>query len=51
MAFCVEQYISPPKLRQEAALFRELKNSWINGKSLLFEQLQDVPAFKTPDLD
>jgi hypothetical protein len=33
-----------PKLRLEAAFFRELKNSWCNGKSLLFEQLQDVPA-------
>jgi hypothetical protein len=36
--------IAQPKLRLEAALFRELKNSWINRKSLLFEQLQDVPA-------
>jgi hypothetical protein len=26
------------------ALVQELKNSWSNGKSLLFEQLQDVPA-------
>jgi hypothetical protein len=38
--------IAPPKLRREASLFRELKNSWINGKSLLFEQLQDVPALR-----
>jgi hypothetical protein len=38
--------IAPPKLRREAALFRELKNSWINGKLLLFEQLQDVPALR-----
>jgi hypothetical protein len=38
--------IAPPKLRREAALFRELKNSRINGKSLLFEQLQDVPALR-----
>jgi hypothetical protein len=38
--------IAPPELRREAALFRELKNSWINGKSLLFEQLQDVPALR-----
>jgi hypothetical protein len=36
--------IAPPKLRREAALFRELKNSWSNGKSLMFEQLQDIPA-------
>jgi hypothetical protein len=34
------------KLRRGAALFRELKNSWINGKSLLFEQLQDVSALR-----
>jgi hypothetical protein len=38
--------IASPKLRREAALFRELKNSWINGKSLLFVQLQDVPALR-----
>jgi hypothetical protein len=38
--------IAPPKLRREAALFRELKNSWINGKSLLLRQLQDVPALR-----
>jgi hypothetical protein len=38
--------IAPPKLRREAALFRELKNIWINGKSLLFEELQDVPALR-----
>jgi hypothetical protein len=38
--------IAPPKLRREAAIFRELKNSWINGKSLLFEQLQNVPALR-----
>jgi hypothetical protein len=38
--------IAPPKLRREAALFQELKNSWINGKSLLFEQLQDVPVLR-----
>jgi hypothetical protein len=38
--------IAPPKLRREAALFQELKNSWINGKSLLFEQLQDVSALR-----
>jgi hypothetical protein len=36
--------IAPLKPRREAALFRKLKNSWINGKSLLFDQLQDVPA-------
>jgi hypothetical protein len=29
-----------------AALFWELKNSLINGKSLLLEQLQDVPALR-----
>jgi hypothetical protein len=38
--------IAPRKLRREAALFRELKNSWINEKSLLFEQLQDVSALR-----
>jgi hypothetical protein len=38
--------IAPPKLRRKAALFRELKNSWINGKSLLFEKLQDAPALR-----
>jgi hypothetical protein len=38
--------IPPPKVRREAALSRELKNSWINGKSLLLEQLQDVPALR-----
>jgi hypothetical protein len=38
--------IAPPKLRREAAFFRELKNSWINEKSLLFKQLQDVPALR-----
>jgi hypothetical protein len=38
--------IVPSKLRREAALFREMKNSWINVKSLLFEQLQDVPALR-----
>jgi hypothetical protein len=38
--------IAKLKLRREAALLRELKNSWINGKSLLFEQLQDVPALR-----
>jgi hypothetical protein len=38
--------IAPPKLRREAAFLRELKNSWIYGKSLLFEQLQDVPALR-----
>jgi hypothetical protein len=38
--------IAPPKLWREAALFRELKNSWINGKSLLCEQVQDVPALR-----
>jgi hypothetical protein len=38
--------IAPPKLQREAALFRELKNSWIIEKSLLFEQLQDVPALR-----
>jgi hypothetical protein len=38
--------IAPPKQRREAAFFRELKNSWINGKSLLFKQLQDVPALR-----
>jgi hypothetical protein len=38
--------IAPPKLRRKAALFWELKNSWINEKSLLFEQLQDVPALR-----
>jgi hypothetical protein len=38
--------IAPHKLRREAALYRELKNSWINGKSLLFKQLQDVPALR-----
>jgi hypothetical protein len=38
--------IAPPKLRQEAAFFRELKNSWINGKSLLFGQFQDVAALR-----
>jgi hypothetical protein len=32
--------IAPPKLRREAALFRELKNSWINGKSLSFKMSQ-----------
>jgi hypothetical protein len=35
-----------PILRREAALFREFKTSWINGKSLLFEQLQHVPALR-----
>jgi hypothetical protein len=29
--------IAPPKLRREAALFRKLKNSWINGKSLSYD--------------
>jgi hypothetical protein len=45
--------IAPPRLRREAALFRKLKGSWINGKSLLFEQLQDVSALelKKPNLD
>jgi hypothetical protein len=38
--------IALPKLRREAVLFRELKNIWINGKSLLFEQLQDFPALR-----
>jgi hypothetical protein len=38
--------MAPPKLRRAAALFRELKNSWINGKSLLIEQLQDFPALR-----
>jgi hypothetical protein len=38
--------IAPPKLRREAAFFRELKNSWINGKSLLFGLLQDVAALR-----
>jgi hypothetical protein len=38
--------IAPLKLRREAALFRKLKNSWINGKSLLFEQLQDALALR-----
>jgi hypothetical protein len=38
--------IAPHKLRREAALFRELKNSWINGKLLLLEQFQDVPALR-----
>jgi hypothetical protein len=38
--------VAPPKLRREAALFRELNNSWIKGKSLLFEQLQDVLALR-----
>jgi hypothetical protein len=37
--------IASRKVR-EAALFRELKNSRINGKLLLFEQLQDVPALR-----
>jgi hypothetical protein len=35
MAPCVEQYCTA-----------QLKNSWIKGKSLLFEQLQDVPALR-----
>jgi hypothetical protein len=38
--------IAPLKLRQKTALFRELKNSWINGKSLLFEQLQDIQVLR-----
>jgi hypothetical protein len=38
--------IAPPNLRREAELFRELKNNWINRKSLLFEQLQDVTALR-----
>jgi hypothetical protein len=38
--------IALPELRREAALFRELSNSWINGKALLFEQLQDGPAMR-----
>jgi hypothetical protein len=43
--------IASPKLRRQAALFRELQNSWINVKPLLFEQFQDVPALKKPNLD
>jgi Reverse transcriptase (RNA-dependent DNA polymerase) len=38
--------IAPPKLRREAALFRELKNSWIYEKSLLYTQLQAVPPIR-----
>jgi hypothetical protein len=38
--------IAPPKLRREAALFRELKNCWLHGRSLLFDQLQDVPPIR-----
>jgi hypothetical protein len=44
--FPVLSNIAPPKLRREAALCWELKNRWINGKSLLFEQLQDIPALR-----
>jgi hypothetical protein len=44
--FPVLSNIAPPQLRRKAALFRELKNSWIYGKSLLFGQLQDVPALR-----
>jgi hypothetical protein len=32
--------IAPPKLQQEAALFRELKNNRINGKSSSFKMFQ-----------
>jgi hypothetical protein len=35
--------IPTPKLRREAAPFRELKNSWIYEKSLFCTQLQAVP--------
>jgi hypothetical protein len=44
--FPVLSNIAPPSLRREASLFQELKNSWINGKSLLFEQLHDVAALR-----
>jgi hypothetical protein len=45
MAPCVEQYCIA-KLRRKTTLFRELNKNWINGKSLMFEQLQDVPALR-----
>jgi hypothetical protein len=32
--------ITPPKLRRETALFRELKNSWINGKWVLLKRFR-----------
>jgi hypothetical protein len=44
--FPVLSNIALPKLRREATLFAELKNSWINGKSLLFEQIQEAPALR-----
>jgi hypothetical protein len=41
--------IPRPKPRREAALFREIKNSWIYRKSLLFEQLY-IECSKYPTL-
>jgi hypothetical protein len=38
--------IPPPKLRREAALFRELKNSRVYNKSLLYEQLEFAPPIR-----